>query len=410
MIRSILMLGAGQEQCIAIQEAQALGYRVVACDAREDAPGLRLAEQGHVVELQDVQALIALGRREAVSGVFCHAVEIPEVVAQIAQALDLPGLNLEVAHRCTNKHARIKALRQAGIPVAEFVSIDSAEALVDAAQQLGYPLVLKPVDNAGSRGVRRVDCEQELLAAYEEAMQHSRTQEVLLEQFLQGPQISTESVVYQGQIHTFAFADRNYAREEFYAPYFIEDGINFPSVLSPAEQASVHALVEQTIHALGLSWGAAKGDIILHQGRPHLIEMASRTSGGWFGAGSIPLATGVRPLRPLLQMAMGDSPDLAALEPKRALACAQRYWIPQAPARFEAVDGVDKVEQMPGVEMFNAFFPAAGTTINKAQHHAQRYAQVICTAVDREQAMARADAAIASLQVRLSPIATSEAP
>jgi len=402
-LKTILLLGAGQEQSIAIQEARALGYRVVACDGNAAAPGLALADAGHVCDIRDLVQLLPIARAERIAGVFCHAVEIPEVVAGLAQALGLPGLPPEVAHRCTNKHARIAALTQAGIPVARFASVRSAAELLDVGRSFGFPLVLKPVDNAGSRGVRRVDAESQLAQAYAEAMQYTDNPEVLVEQLLSGPQISTESVVHQGRIHTFAFADRNYESEAFYAPYFIENGINFPSRLPAEDQAAVRALVDRTIEALGINFGAAKGDLILHQGRPYIIEMACRTSGGWFGAGSIPKATGVNALKPLLQMAVGDEPDLAALSPKYELGCAQRYWIPKAPQVFRAADGFEAVRAMDGVQMFNDFFPPPGTRLEKAHHHAQRHAQVICTAPTREEAIARAEAAIAAIHVQSDP-------
>jgi biotin carboxylase len=156
--------------------------------------------------------------------------------------------------------------------------------------------------------------------------------------------------------------------------------------------------------ALGIDSGAAKGDIIIHDGIPHIIEMASRTSGGWFGAGSIPKATGVNPLKPLLQISMGEQPDLDALTPIRSLGCAQRYWIPQESSIFHSASGLEEIQNMPGVEMFNAFFPVAGSRLEKAHHHAQRYAHVICTGADREEAISRADAAIRSIEVEKSLI------
>ena len=399
MKKSILILGAGQEQIIAISEAKALGYHVLACDANPNAPGLSLADMGLVLNIRDAEALVRVGRQHGVNGIFCHAVEIPHVIAQVAAELCLPGMCPKTARLCTHKDERLGALQAAGIQVADFVTVNNRESLIDVARQFGFPLVLKPVDNAGSRGVQRVDRIEDLLASYDEAMLYTNNPTVLLERYLTGPQISTEAIVYEGKIHHFAFADRNYANEEFYAPYFIENGINFPSVLPDNLQAEVLNLVEKTIKQLGIDFGAAKGDIIVHEGVPHIIEMASRTSGGWFGAGSIPIATGVNPFKPLLQMSMGEEPDLDALKPTRLMGCAQRYWIPQQDATFNAATGFEEVEAMPGVEMFNTFFPAPGTRLEKAHHHAQRYAQVICTAATREEAMNRAEAAIRAIQV-----------
>jgi biotin carboxylase len=399
-MHTILMLGAGQEQCIAIKEAKSLGYRVVACDGNPAAPGLSMADVGIVCDnLRDVNFLTNLGKRENISGIFCHAVEIPEVVAQVAQRLNLPGITPEVAHRCTNKYERIAALRNANIPVPIFASAANYIELLSLANEMGYPLVLKPIDNAGSRGVQLITDVSKLKHAYEEAMTHSNNNMVLIEKVLYGPQISTESVVWRGEVHTFAFADRNYEREDFYAPYFIENGINFPSRLPAIDQMAVLDMVNRTIKALGINFGAAKGDVIIHNGLPHIIEMACRTSGGWFSAGSIPAATGVNPLKPLLQMAMAEEPDLKLLIPKKQLGCAQRYWIPQQAGIFKNVSGFEKVTKLPGVVMFNHFFPVTGTKLEKARHHAQRYAQVICTGETREQAALRAEAAIAAINV-----------
>lgn len=399
MTRPLLVLGAGQEQCIAIHEAQALGYEVIACDANPDAPGLQMAEHGIACDILDVAHLVEIGRKNSVQGIFCHAVEIPETVAQVAQALGLPGLAPEIARKCTRKSARIDALSKAGIPVAGFESVASMEQLESVGRRFGFPLVLKPIDNAGSRGVRIVQSAAELPGAYEEAMKYSCDTEVLVERVLRGPQVSTESVVFEGKVITFAFADRNYELEQMYHPYFIENGINFPTCLSGDQVQDILALVERTIVALGITFGAAKGDIIIHEGKPHVIEMACRTSGGWFGAGSIPIATGLNALKPLLQMSMGDAPDLDALKPKYVLGCAQRYWIPKKCGVFRGVSGLDRIVQMDGVKMFNAFFPMPGTPMEKATHHAQRYAQVICTAQTREQAIALAADAIDAIQV-----------
>lgn len=402
--KTILLLGAGHEQVIAINEAKSLGYIVVACDENTSAPGLQLAHVGLTLNIRDVDALIQVGLKHNIDGIFCHAVEIPHIVAKVAKALNLNGLSPHIAELCTHKQQRIAALETAHIPVASHAFADSKASLIEAAKSLGYPLVIKPTNTAGSRGVQLVISEESLLSAYEEAMQYTASSIVVLEQYLTGPQVSTESVVHDGVVHTFALADRNYAQSDIFYPYFIEDGINYPSSLPATIQHKILDLVTQTINALGIDFGAAKGDIIIHNGEPHIIEMASRTSGGWFGAGSIPIATGINALKPLLQMSVGDTPDLDALIPTRQLYCAQRYWIPKHQAIFQSAHGFESVKVMPGVEMFNTFFPPTGTPISKARHHAQRYAQVICSGDSRQDAMYRAQAAIDAIQVKLNPI------
>ena len=399
MSKRILILGAGLEQEIAIVQAKLLNYFVIACDSNPLAPGLRIADKVEVCDITNVEEILNIAKLENADGVFCHGVEIPHVVSQVTSALNLPGLEPEVAKICLNKSERIMALRKAGIPVADFAVVDDEHQLFDVAVKFGYPLVLKPVDNAGSRGVQTVFRKENLLAAYKDAMRFTNNLKVIFEKLLEGPQISTETFVYNGQSKTFAFADRNYNNDDFFAPYFIEDGINFPSFLPSNLQSETTKLVEKTISVLGIKFGAAKGDVIIHDGAPHIIEMASRTSGGWFSAGSIRIATGVNALKPLIQISVGEEPDLEQLRPSKNLNCAQRYWIPKQNSIFHSVSGLELINSMPGVEMFQSFFPEQGAIFEKARNHSHRYAHVICTGETREEAILRAENAIAAIQV-----------
>jgi biotin carboxylase len=247
--------------------------------------------------------------------------------------------------------------------------------------------------------VQLVDCVDNLQQAYEEAIQYSKEAQVLLEEVLCGPEVSTESVVYQGKIHTFALADRNYVNAQKFKPFFVEDGINYPSELSIELQGEIYKLVEKTINALDIEFGAAKGDIIVDKGIPKIIEMAARTSGGWFGAGSIPAATGCNMLKPLLQMSVGDVPDLKALESIRNLGCAQRYIIPTNNGVVTGASGCEEALKMPGVVMSELFLPAIGATINTATSHADRFGQIICTAETRSAAIKCCEAAISKIKI-----------
>jgi biotin carboxylase len=399
--KKILIVGAGLEQILAIREATKLGLKVAACDGNPSAPGFKEAEESHVLDIRNPEKLASLARRLQVDGIFCHAVEIPDVISHVAAELGLPGLNPSAAETATNKILRIRKLKEHEIPCAAFETVLSPAELFQKAERLGFPLVLKPVDSAGARGVRVVRSAVELEGAYQEAISYAHTKEILLEEVLSGPEISTESVVYNGEIKTFAFADRNYARSSFFFPYFIEDGINFPSELPDEIQTAVRQLVEKTINALGIDFGAAKGDIIFDRGVPKVIEMAARTSGGWFGAGSILIATGSNMLKPLIQMAVGDEPDLGALSSSRRLGCAQRYVIPREEGVVESVTGVEDAVSSPGVKLYNMFLPPLGARIRKATNHAERYGHIICTGRTREEAMELCETAISKIRINV---------
>lgn len=399
MTKTLLMLGAGLEQCIALAEAQRLGYKVVACDGSASAPGLQLADIGIHIDINNSNELSNIGKQYGVSGVFCHAVELPEVVAQVAENLNLPGIPFKTALQCKDKASRISILNKFGVPTPDFMVITCKNQLLAKIDDIIFPCVIKPTCNAGSRGVSLVKDAHELIPAYQNALLHANKGAVLIESYIHGPQVSTESLIYGGKITTYAFADRNYNNESFFYPFFIEDGINFPTQLPPRMIRKVLKTVEEAIRALNIEFGAAKGDILIHNGVPHVLEMAARTSGGWFSAGSIPIATGINALRPLLQMSMGDTPNLESLVPTKLLCCAQRYWIPKRNSILKHVSNLNTIKELTGVQMFNAFFPPEGTRLHKCENHSQRCAQVICTAQTLQEAISSANYAIQSIKV-----------
>ncbi len=401
-MKTILLLGAGIEQTLAIDEAKRLGYKVIACDQNPNAKGLKIADIGVVCDINDVKQLCILGRKYNINGVFCHGVEIPEVAAKISTALNLPGITPEVAHRATNKITRLEWFKSHNIPVADFHIARNEGDIKNLQDKIKFPVILKPIDSSGARGVQVVDKKEQLIPAYNEANTYSKSQTILLESFLHGNHVSTESIIYNGKIITFAFADRNYELNAEFHPYFIEDGINYPSKLSQQQRQNILELVERTIKKLGITMGAAKGDIVIDGDQPKIIEMAARTSGGWFGAGSIPIATGTNMLRPLLQMAVGDKPDLSVLRPIRNDFCAQRYWIPRQTGKIKSVTGLNEIATMPGVKMFESFFPPSGTEVHKATNHAERFAQVICTGSSLKDAIQNCKNAINSIQVEIN--------
>lgn len=407
-MKTILILGAGLEQTIAIKEAKSLGLNVIACDQNEKAPGFKYADFSYTVDINDIDLIKDIAIKSKIDGIFTHAVEIPHVVAQIASNLGLPGLDPFVAYRATNKIERIKHLSENGIPCAKYQVINSYDELHEKAKLVGFPLIIKPIDNAGARGVQLVEKKVDLVFAYKEAVNFSKNGKVLIEEVLSGKEISTESVVFKGGITTFAFADRNYDQSDKFKPYFIEDGINYPTNLSNNLKNSVELLVEKTIRCLGIDFGAAKGDIIIDNGVPKIIEMAARTSGGWFGAGSIPAATGSNMLKPLIQMSIGEDPDLKSLEPSKNLGCAQRYIIPTQDGIVTEISGCQEALKSQGVVMSELFLPKIGDKIQKARSHADRYGQIICTAKTRESAIKKCESAISKIKIKLAPIKANE--
>jgi len=399
--RSILFIGAGIETVPGIRRAQELGLRVVASDANPQAAGMVLAADRIIASTYDVAATVAAARayhaRQPLSGVLCLGTDVPLTVASVAADLGLPGISLNAAHLAADKLAMKDRLAARGVPIPWYAPVADAAELHRIVGREGLPLVLKPVDSRGARGVLRLTAASDLDAAFALSRSYSPSARVMVERYLDGPQISTESLMLDGRAHTPGFADRNYEFLERFAPHIIENGGQLPSALPDTQQRAVRALVEQAALAMGIDSGVVKGDIVVHGGVPYVIELAARLSGGYFCTHEIPLNTGVDLVGAAIRQALGDRVEAAELTPTRNLGVAQRFCFPQ-PGRVVAIVVPDWIGQDPDIVMCE-IRTQVGALIEPMLSHPARPGVIIATGADRAAAVAKAEAAIAAITI-----------
>jgi biotin carboxylase len=403
--RAILLLGGSPDQCALIHAARALGLVSVVVDRDPAAPGLALADHAAAVSTRDVPGLIALCRalRDGgvpLAGVCVMGSDIPHVVSAVAHAFGWVGPTPETAELATHKRRMRERLRAVGVATPRFRAVrDADDARTFWDEQGCAAVVLKPVDQAGSRGVRVVADRAGLDAALADA-RATGTQEVLVEEYVAGPQVSTETLLTEGRSATPGFADRNYDDTRAFHPRVLENGGWMPSTLPEATRRAVCDLVERGARALGIVRGVAKGDVVVHPERgPLLIEMAARIGGGDFAACLVPLSSGVDYLPSALRIALGEEPDWSALAPRRARAVVNRYLFPPS-GRLEALRGVDEVRSWPEVRKVELFV-SQGELLPEITHHGARAGVFVVEAEDRAHADAVAARAYDTLAFRI---------
>ncbi len=392
-MRTLWLVGGGAEAVPGIQKAKAMGLHVVVSDGNPDAPGLALANDRVVVSTYDVRGTVAAAHRyhrqvRPVDGVLCVASDVPLTVAEVAAELALPGIPVESARLASDKLAMKEHFSARGIPIPWFQAVKTPAEVRTAARARGYPLVVKPVDSRGARGVVRLTESVDPGWAYQQAAAHSRAGRVMVEEYLSGPQISTESILIEGVGVTPGFSDRNYEFLDRFFPYFIENGGEQPSRLSQADRERVSRLAEEAGRVIGVQTGVVKGDLVLTPEGPKVIEVATRLSGGWFCTDQIPLATGVDLVGAAIRLALGDpvSPEELRPEPRRGVAI--RYFFPPAGV-VETIDGVEKAQALPYVHRVGVFV-RKGDRLDDPTNHTQRAGFVITTGETREEAVERA--------------------
>ena len=403
---TLLVVGGGIEVVPGIQLAKRMGLYTVVTDRNPEAPGIVAADDHIVVSTYDVEATVreALRYHESVKpihGVISIGTDVPLTVANVAHQLGLPGIPVEVARLSVDKLAMKDKFRADGVPVPWYAAVDSLGDLRGVIAERGFPLVLKPVDSRGARGVLRLTADVDLKWAFELSRSYSATGRVMVEEFLEGPQVSTESLVLEGRAHTVGFSDRNYEYLERYAPHIIENGGELPSRLPQHIQTRVCELVQLACESIGMQQGVAKGDIVVVDSKPHVIELATRLSGGYFCTHETPLNTGVEFVRLAILLALGEHVSAQDLQPRRNQGVAQRYLFP-SPGKVVRIDGATKVSSQVGIALCEVRVKV-GDLVSAADCHPARAGVVIATGDTREEAVARAERAVGSIAVETVP-------
>jgi len=394
--KRILILGAGLLQGPALRIAGELGLETAAVDADPTACCAPLADRFEKIDLKDREGIEKLARsimeNGGLAGVMTAGTDFSASVAWVAEKLGLPGISFDAALDASDKERMRKRFKEAGVPSPEFIVMDkkSGEAL---ALPFSWPVVVKPVDNMGARGCRRVDSQAELKTAVAEAMAFSRSGRVIVEEYMEGPEFSVDALVYRGEITICGFADRHI----FFPPYFIEMGHTMPSSIDPAVMRPLVEAFNKGVKALGITNGAAKGDVKLTSRGPMIGEIAARLSGGYMSGWTFPYSSGVLPTRGAIEIAIGKKP--VSLENKWNWTSAERAFI-SIPGEVLSVRGIETAKVMPWVrDVFTRV--KSGSTVVFPENNVTKCGNIISAAPDRETAVKAAENAARSVLIRL---------
>ena len=404
--KTLLIIGAGPNQIPAIRLAKKRGFRVAVTDMDPQAIGFEIADYHGVASTRDADKTIAVAKefhqKHGIDGVMTMASESAVTVARVAEALGLPGVAPKAAWLASHKVDRQRAFHKHSVPSPKFCEAKSAEEAIEGAKEIGFPVVVKPPDSAGSRGVRKINNAEEMADAVSEIRTISKDQRFLVEQFLTGTEHSIEGLVIGGEVFWTGFSDRNYDKKEVYLPYFLEDGDTMPTSLSPEMLEKAREAAKQAVHALGINFGPAKGDILIDAEGPKMIEMAARLSGDYFCYETIPLHNGTQLVPAVMDQALGLEVDRDQLKPKFNKGVALRYLWPN-PGRVTAIHGLEEARALSGVH-FVRWEPKwkdlqVGSVIQKAKSMGERVGSVMAYADTQEEAIAIAEKAVRTIRI-----------
>lgn len=369
----------------------------------EKHPVIQHADSVLVTETNDVPSLIAFLRSYRFDGVITVCDYYIEAVREVAKAFQLPCPFPDEVKTVRQKHLMRKALDRAGLGNPTYRIAYSWAKVEDAAEAIGYPLVLKPVDLASSAFVSLVQNRNELREAYQalEAFplnfrDQQRDRTYLLEAYMAGEEVSVESVSYKGETTMLGITDKSVTG----TPYFIENGHMFPAKLDEETRMSVTQFVRSALQAVGFNHGIAQTEVKLTAEGPRIVEINPRTAGNYI-VELIGRVTGVDLLQSFAELSLGVKP---VIEPTQSgiASAAVLFLVPPQGGTVARIQGIETLDVDEHVVRYK-IEDCAGKSISSPIDNACYLGHVIAEDKEGPDARRYAEEALARIAISFEP-------
>ena len=270
-----MILGAGIYQVPLIRTARRMGLYTIVVSIPGDYPGFALADKIYELNTRDKEAILEVAEKEQIDGICTSGTDVAvSTIGYVCEKMHLSGIPYEAAEILTDKAKMKDAFRQGGVSAADGMRVRSAEEAQKAAEQLGYPVVIKRVDSSGSRGITVVVHSGQIEEAYENARNGSARDYVLVEKFLRGTEIGVDGFV---QNHKLVFLAPHTKFVYRGAHTTVPVGHAFPYGCSGALREEIARQMQLAVTASGADQCSVNADVFVDGEKVWIIEMGGRT-------------------------------------------------------------------------------------------------------------------------------------
>ena len=390
-MKKLLIIGASVLQLPAILKAKEMGFYTAVADFNPNAVGIPYADEYFNVSTIDAEGVTACAKAFRPDGIFTLATDMPmRSIAAASAALSLPAITPETAIKATDKGEMIKAFEAAGVEHPWYFILSSPEELEGVLDKIDYPCISKPTDNSGSRGVMLIHNEEELRNAIRYSSENGRSGGVIVEEYLQGSEVSVEIIVLDGIPHVLQVTDKLTTG----APHFVEMGHSQPSRLPDKDILAIKDLASRAALSVGIMNGPAHVEIMLTKKGPRMIELGARMGGDCITTHLVPLSTGIDMVASCIRIACGETPDITQ---KQERGSAIRFF--DAPTGvIVSIEGAEAARAIPGVRELS-FTKSVGDKTGEIGSSTDRVGFVIAEAATPEEAVAICEKALSTVTI-----------
>lgn len=315
-MKKLAIIGASYLQQPLIEKAKAMGLETHVFAWECGDVGEKTADYFYPISITEKEQILSKCKDIKIDGICTIASDLAIVaVNYVANAMGLIGNSEECVRLSTNKHNMRKAFEKNGDPSPKSILVKSTKDLKNV--ELNYPIIVKPIDRSGSRGITKLQSSDGLEKAIENAKEQGFEKAALVEEFAEGQEYSVEYISYKGK-HYFLALTKKYTTG---APHFIETGHIEPASVSEIQLENVKRIIVHALDSLKIENGASHSELkIDNSGNIKLIEIGARMGGDFIGSHLVYLSTGIDFVKAVIQIALGEKPDLEPIGEKKCAA------------------------------------------------------------------------------------------
>jgi len=395
-MKSIFILGASGLQVPAIQKAKEKGLYVYVLDFNPHAVGIQYADRFLEISTIDKEAVYQAALKYKPDYIITSTSDMP--VRTVSWVNEQLGKSSDISYKgaifATDKIAMRNRMKESGVPIPLYHEVKDFDEFLSVAETMPDRFVLKPADNAASRGVVMVDKNDnpDLEEIYKYSIRYSRSGEALVEEYMEGPEVSVESYTINGEPHIITITDKIITD----LPFFVELGHTEPSRLTQEQQEEIKRVAYAAIKAIGMQNGPNHTEIKVTPAGAKLVEIAARLGGDYITSRLVPLSTGVDMIECSFATLLNEE---VHYKNTMSQGSAIRF-IQGKKGLLSSIEGVETALQMRGVQEVELYMKP-GEHIKRPENSSDRIGHVIAIGKDAGEAAQNAEAALAAIHVQV---------
>ncbi len=348
--KKVMLLGAGEGQMPFFNICKNKGYQVIVVSIPGNYPCFELADKSYYVDTRDKEKILEIAQKEKIDAILTDQTDVSvPTVAFVAEKLGLRGIGYETSSKFTNKYLMRKAAQEAGVNVPEFGRASDLTEAISISKKIGFPLMIKPVDSSGSRGVIKINNLHELKLKYNIAEKYSTDNSVLLEQFIDGREYLVDGFAMNNCYINLDLGVKDY----FDIPnIFVSKMCMFSSATRIHDRIGLKVLEcnKRLVEKMGLEFGITHAEYLYNEinDKVYLVEIAARGGGVYLSSDITPLATGFNSNETLIDYVVeGKSIDINKLSLNQDVSAWVCFAFPEG--EIKSIDGVNDLKSIDGV-------------------------------------------------------------